>query len=42
MVDLNSNPDTAPLRAEDLRQCIELMFYAYRGFTGERDAILEQ
>ncbi|MGB0570505.1 MAG: MarR family winged helix-turn-helix transcriptional regulator [Alphaproteobacteria bacterium] len=42
MVDLKSNPDTAVLREEDLRQGIELMFYAYRDFTGEPDEILEQ
>lgn len=28
------------LRDEDLRQGIELLFYAYRDFTGEPDAIL--
>ncbi|MBN43552.1 MAG: MarR family transcriptional regulator, partial [Alphaproteobacteria bacterium] len=38
MVDLKSNWNTATLREEDLRQGIELMFYAYRDFTGEPDA----
>mgnify|MGYP001165436239 CR=1 FL=1 len=42
MVDLKSGHDTATLREEDLRQGIELMFYAYRDFTGEPDAILEE
>ena len=28
------------LREEDLRQAIELLFFAYRDFTGEADAIL--
>ena len=27
---------------EDLRQAIELLFFAYRDFTGEADAILEE
>ncbi len=30
------------LRDEDLRQGIELLFYAYRDFTGEPDAILSK
>ena len=42
MVDLKSNLDSVALREEDLRQGIELMFYAYRDFTGEPDAILEE
>ena len=42
MVDLKSSRDTTSLREEDLRQGIELMFYAYRDFTGEPDAILEE
>ena len=42
MVDLKSNLDSVALREEDLRQGIELMFYAYRDFTGEPDAILEK
>ena len=35
MVDLNSSPNSEFLREEDLRQGIELLFYAYRDFTGE-------
>ena len=42
MVDLKSDRDTTVLREEDLRQGIELLFYAYRDFTGEPDAILEK
>jgi len=42
MVDLNSNAEHAHLREEDLRQGIELLFYAYRDFTGEPDAILDK
>ena len=30
------------LREEELRQAIELLFFAYRDFTGEADAILEE
>jgi len=30
------------LSNEDLRQAIELLFFAYRDFTGEADAILEE
>ena len=41
MVDLKSAPAALPLREEELRQGIELMFYAYRDFTGEPDAILD-
>jgi DNA-binding MarR family transcriptional regulator len=33
-------PNPIFLRDEDLRQGIELLFYAYRDFTGEPDAIL--
>lgn len=42
MPDLNSSTDSSFLREEDLRQGIELLFYAYRDFTGEPDAILEK
>lgn len=42
MADLNSSTDSSFLREEDLRQGIELLFYAYRDFTGEPDAILEK
>src|ERR1700674_3774705 len=36
------NPETNPhfLREEELRQGIELLFYAYRDFTAEPDAML--
>ncbi len=48
MTDINSQtpppgtPQANPLflREEELRQGIELLFYAYRDFTGEPDAIL--
>jgi DNA-binding MarR family transcriptional regulator len=40
MADLKSNSDPLFLREEDLRQGIELLFYAYRDFTAEPDAIL--
>ncbi len=40
MVDLKSNINPLFLREEDLRQGIELLFYAYRDFTAEPDAIL--
>ena len=42
MADLNSSIDTQFLREEDLRQGIEMLFYAYRDFTGEPDAILDK
>jgi DNA-binding MarR family transcriptional regulator len=42
MVDLKSGINPPFLREEDLRQGIELLFYAYRDFTGEPDAILEK
>jgi len=42
MVDLKSSADPTLLREEDLRQGIELLFYAYRDFTGEPDAILDK
>ena len=35
-----SSDDSAFLRDEELRQGIEMMFYAYRDFTAEPDAIL--
>jgi DNA-binding MarR family transcriptional regulator len=40
MADLKSPPDTAFLTDEELRQGMELLFYAYRDFTGGPDAIL--
>jgi DNA-binding MarR family transcriptional regulator len=42
MVDLKSSINPLFLREEDLRQGIELLFYAYRDFTGEPDAILSR
>src|SRR3546814_20147079 len=40
----NLKPTINPLflREEDLRQGIELLFYAYRDFTGEPDSILQR
>jgi DNA-binding MarR family transcriptional regulator len=40
MPDLKPGMHQLFLREEDLRQGIELLFYAYRDFTGEADAIL--
>ena len=40
MADLKSKSIPLFLREEDLRQGIELLFYAYRDFTAEPDAIL--
>ncbi len=40
MTDIKSGFSQLFLRDEDLRQGIELMFYAYRDFTAEPDAIL--
>ncbi len=40
MTDLKSSSNPLFLREEDLRQGIELLFYAYRDFTAEPDAIL--
>jgi DNA-binding MarR family transcriptional regulator len=47
MADINSDPgaaggDERELREEIVRQGIELLFFAYRDFTAEPDAILEQ
>src|SRR4051794_23074183 len=47
MADIKSPPASAAteplfLREEELRQGIELLFFAYRDFTAEPDAILEQ
>ena len=39
MADLKSKSLPLFLREEDLRQGIELLFYAYRDFTAEPDAI---
>ena len=40
MVDINSGFSPLFLREEDLRKGMELLFYAYRDFTAEPDAIL--
>ena len=42
MADLKSGLNQLYLRDEELRQGIELLFYAYRDFTAEPDAILAQ
>ncbi|MCH8858324.1 MAG: MarR family transcriptional regulator [Proteobacteria bacterium] len=40
MTDINLQANPLFLREEELRQSIELLFYAYRDFTAEPDAIL--
>lgn len=40
MTDIKSRVNPLFLREEDLRQGMELLFYAYRDFTAEPDAIL--
>ncbi len=42
MTDIKSGINPLFLRDEDLRQGIELLFYAYRDFTGKPDAILTE
>lgn len=44
MTDLKSDPtlESMALDEEEMRQAIELMYFAYRGFTGEPDAILAE
>lgn len=42
MVAARPQPGPDYLREEELRLAIELLFYAYRDFTGEPDAMLEQ
>ena len=42
MADVKSPVNPLFLREEDLRQAIELLFYAYRDFTAEPDAILSE
>ena len=42
MADVKSPINPLFLREEELRQGIELLFYAYRDFTGEPDAILAE
>ncbi len=40
MADVNNGPNPLFLRDEDLREGIELLFFAYRDFTAQPDAIL--
>jgi DNA-binding MarR family transcriptional regulator len=40
MADINSLADAPALRDDEVRQGIELLFFAYRDFTAEPDAIL--
>ena len=42
MVDVKSSANPLFLTEEELRQGIELLFYAYRDFTSDPDAILEE
>lgn len=42
MADVKSSLNPLFLREEELRQGIELLFYAYRDFTAEPDSILAQ
>ena len=42
VTDLKPNINPLFLREEELRQGMELIFYAYRDFTAEPDAILAQ
>ncbi len=42
MTDIKTGPNPLVLREEELRQAIEMLFFAYRDFTGEPDQILAQ
>ena len=42
MTDIKSGTESLCLTEENLRQCIELLYFAYREFTAEPDAILAQ
>ena len=42
MTDIKSGFNPLYLREEDLRQGIELLYFAYRDFTAEPDAILAE
>lgn len=42
MADVKSRPDPLFLHEEELRQGIELLFFAYRDFTADPDAILKK
>jgi DNA-binding MarR family transcriptional regulator len=41
MADIKSQANPLFLREDELRQGIELLFYAYRDFTAEADAVLQ-
>lgn len=41
MVDLSTGPNPLFLRDEELRKGMELLFYAYRDFTSDPDALLK-
>lgn len=41
MADINSPPNPRFLAENALREAMELLFYGYRGFTGEADRILD-
>ena len=42
MADLKTNVNPLFLREEELRQGIEMLFFAYRDFTAQPDEILEE
>jgi DNA-binding MarR family transcriptional regulator len=42
MTDIKTGPNPLFLREEELRQAIEMLFFAYRDFTAEPDRILAQ
>ena len=42
MADVKSGANPLFLREEELRQCIELLFFAYRDFTSGPDEILKE
>ena len=42
MADLKTGPSPLFLREEEMRQAIELLYFAYRAFTAEPDRILAQ
>lgn len=42
MTDLKPGTNPLFLREEDLRQAIEMLFFAYRDFTSEADAMLDR
>ena len=41
MADIKSQANPLFVREDELRQGIELLFYAYRDFTAEADAVLQ-